>query len=31
MDWETHYVLKVQPNESSPEDGSLWARLQGVT
>lgn len=31
MDWGTHYVLEVQPNESSPEDGGLWARLQGVT
>lgn len=25
MDWATHYKLEVQINDSSPEDGGVWA------
>lgn len=27
MDWATHYRLEVQPNESLPEGGGIWARV----
>lgn len=25
-DWTTHYSMEIQPNESSPEDGGVWAK-----
>ncbi len=31
MDWASHYVLEIQPNEPSASDGGLWTRLQSTT
>ncbi len=28
MDWSKHYRLEMQPNESSPEGGGIWANPQ---
>lgn len=27
MDWSTHYVVEVETNESSPDNGGVWATL----
>ncbi len=28
LDWTTHYMLEVEPNDSSPQGGGIWAKAE---